>query len=127
MFSTVKDNLKLLKDSHIFQIGNNFITQHLVPDFRRYPPLPCNEDILNRAKLAVDNFDVVLDLIDMQNDSYDLISIKLGESIQNKMRSSYLKTMFNKSKPIDTADEIKQKKLFNEANLCDIEIVKYAR
>mmetsp|Transcript_17968 Transcript_17968/g.29261 ORF Transcript_17968/g.29261 Transcript_17968/m.29261 type:complete len:337 (+) Transcript_17968:109-1119(+) len=118
----------VLSDSHkvfgAFQVKilrQNFITQHLVPDFRRNP-LNCSNEILEKAKNSVDRYDIVLDFKEYPEETSSILLKEFGIRSDNTSKAHERITKIKWPAP-QKSQAIK----FAKINKCDYEVVKYAR
>mmetsp|Transcript_2743 Transcript_2743/g.3406 ORF Transcript_2743/g.3406 Transcript_2743/m.3406 type:complete len:271 (+) Transcript_2743:339-1151(+) len=109
-------------------IKNNFITQHLVPGFRRnltkFDTEACTPSVIEHAKKVVDKFDIVLNFKDLSKESFLIVNKKLqlnAESFNGVHRQT--RVTRDGKPPILTKSQASK---FRKLNRCDYSIVKYA-
>eukprot|EP00465_Bigelowiella_longifila_P001411 CAMPEP_0185269594 /NCGR_PEP_ID=MMETSP1359-20130426/40256_1 /TAXON_ID=552665 /ORGANISM="Bigelowiella longifila, Strain CCMP242" /LENGTH=196 /DNA_ID=CAMNT_0027860825 /DNA_START=253 /DNA_END=843 /DNA_ORIENTATION=+ len=125
VFQAAPDNI--LSDSHeifgLFPVKilrQNFITQHLVPEFRKHP-LNCTDDILHIAKNAVDRFDFVFDFSGLPKESLSILKMKFGVNAADIAKNSSHITGLVWPPPTK-----EQKIRFSLMNECDYQILVHA-
>mmetsp|Transcript_24371 Transcript_24371/g.34076 ORF Transcript_24371/g.34076 Transcript_24371/m.34076 type:complete len:335 (+) Transcript_24371:36-1040(+) len=117
----LSDRHEVFGEFQVKILRQNFITQHLVPDFRR-SPLNCTEEILQKAKNAIDRYDIVLDFKMYPDETSSILEAEFGIRTDNTTKAHERITHISWPAPNKF-----QAISFQQINKCDYEVVKYAR
>uniref|UniRef100_A0A7S4DQ21 Sulfotransferase domain-containing protein n=1 Tax=Lotharella globosa TaxID=91324 RepID=A0A7S4DQ21_9EUKA len=105
-------------DDEMRVASTNFLTQHLVPEFRQ-DPSNCTQEVLRRAMAAVDRFDHVFNFFGHAHEESEyVLQSLLGVWIDDfKTRR-----VSHRRAPLLTDD---QKRIFDAKNQCDLAVIDY--
>mmetsp|Transcript_17865 Transcript_17865/g.24939 ORF Transcript_17865/g.24939 Transcript_17865/m.24939 type:complete len:351 (+) Transcript_17865:152-1204(+) len=118
-------------------LRNNFITQHIVSDFRKKAAVSlvssasfssspvCTDEVLEQALRAVDNFDVILNMSDLKEESLQIAEKYLGlsRSLFEHLENSKGSRVTGIAYPTPSKQKFEEFKLRNR---CDYAVVAHA-
>eukprot|EP00466_Bigelowiella_natans_P006267 jgi/Bigna1/79049/fgenesh1_pg.59_\ len=116
----LSDSDKVFGSYEVKVLRKNFITQHLVPGFRRNPSV-CTEKVLQSAKRAVDRFDIVLDFKGLPIESASILEAQFGLHATPPAEGDRITGVI--WPPPSEHQAIK----FKSINECDYKLLEYAR